>query len=106
MHIATLSVTLLGAALIASAAPVTASMPNWTITNFTRTCNAPDTTCSYIFGINNNDKTPVTKCLDTVKGTTASRASTRAMCGNYTVSSNWSGQFGEGKGMKHHVSIV
>lgn len=103
MHIAALTVTIFSTALVASAVPVAASAPNWTITNFTRTCNAPDTTCAYTFGIDTNDETTVIKCTDTVKGAPASHTSTRATCGNYTVSSNWSGQFGKGKGTKCYI---
>ena len=73
----------------------------WTIQSFTRTCNTPDTACAYSFGI----KTPnpiVTQCSYTVVANQqASRASYSGVkFGNFTISSSWSGQFGDGKGFQ------
>ncbi|KAK3683392.1 hypothetical protein B0T22DRAFT_385069 [Podospora appendiculata] len=97
--------TLLGllAAASSMAAPVagtsaTATVPQWTIKSFTRTCNAKDTSCTVTFGVDTH-LTAVTNCKYTVTGSPASRTSTNGItCGVYTISSGWSGQFGEGNG--------
>ena len=71
----------------------------WTLNGFTRTCNADDTSCTYHFGINKNDGTLAPVCEYAVSGAPASRAPANGVvCGNFTVSSSWSGQFGDGKG--------
>ncbi|KAK4120197.1 hypothetical protein N657DRAFT_649253 [Parathielavia appendiculata] len=75
-----------------------AQVPQWIIKSFTRTCNANDTSCTVSFGID-TQTAPVTACSYTVTGTPASRASTSGItCGPYTLSSAWSGQFGDGNG--------
>ena len=74
----------------------------WTIRSFTRTCNIPDTACSYSFGIQTPDPV-VTQCSYTVVTSqqAASRASYNGVgCGKFTISSSWSGQFGEGQGFQ------
>lgn len=75
-----------------------AASPQWIIKDFTRTCNAADTSCTVSFGID-TQLAPVTKCTYTVTGSPASRTDTSGIvCGAYKVSSGWSGQFGPNNG--------
>ena len=99
--------TLLAAVLAATAAvaaptPAVKSMMvngQWTINGFTRTCDDADTSCEYRFGINRNDGTLAPICDYTVTGAPASQAPANGIvCGAFTVSSAWSGQFGPGNG--------
>ena len=82
-----------------------ASGPQWTIRSFKRTCNSADTSCGYVYGIDTH-AAPVTQCSYTVTGNPAagnptSRASyNNVKCGSYTISSNWSGQFGPCNGFQ------
>lgn len=74
-----------------------AAAGQWTITSLSRTCNAALTSCSWTFGI--NDGTAITPCTVVVGGTPATQTNGGpATCGAYTVTSGWSGQFGEGNG--------
>ncbi|KXX81403.1 hypothetical protein MMYC01_203079 [Madurella mycetomatis] len=108
MHFNTAILSLVAAASNAFAAPALesrseavsamAAVPQWTIKSFTRTCNAEDTSCTVSFGIDTKTS-PVIKCSYTVTGAPASRASTDGIvCGPYTISSGWSGQFGPEEG--------
>lgn len=103
-NLSTIIATLLAAASAVSAAPsisaravsAMADVPQWTIASFTRTCDPADTSCLVTFAVNNGvgEKTP---CAYTVTGSPASRTSTNGIrCGPYTLSSNWSDQFGPG----------
>lgn len=96
-------------AAVASAAPAPAAGKllavskmaegaQWTIESFTRTCNGADTSCAVSFTIDTGaNETPCTFKVDAASR--ASRAPTAGVtCGDYTVSSSWSGQFGEGQG--------
>ncbi|KAK1994144.1 hypothetical protein LX36DRAFT_219864 [Colletotrichum falcatum] len=74
-----------------------AGAAEWTIETFTRTCNAEDTSCDYSCVINTHTSNP-TACKFTTTGSPASRASSNAMCGVYTITSGWSGQFGDDAG--------
>jgi len=74
----------------------------WTVEGMKRTCDKPDNHCAWSFTINNNAGSRQ-GCSYTVKRqnskTPASRSpQTGAHCGVYTVTSGWSGQFGEGNG--------
>jgi len=70
--------------------------PQWTIENMKRVCGAG--TCTWSFGINNHVN-PTTACTFKVKGNPASKTdSTGNVCGGYTVSTGWSGQFGPNNG--------
>ena len=72
----------------------------WTITSFVRTCNSDNTSCDYSFSIDTHTAA-ATPCSYTVTGDTASRASySGEKCGAYTISSNWSGQFGVENGFQ------
>jgi len=101
MQYSTILLSLL--ATVATAAPADpvsarADVKPWIIKSFTRTCNASDTSCVVKFGID-TQIAPVTNCQYTVTGNPASRTSANGVtCGAYTVSSGWSGQFGEGNG--------
>ncbi|AEO69778.1 5ae6ead1-aae3-41a2-9ce8-1359dbdce9cb [Thermothielavioides terrestris] len=108
MHFPIASLGLLAAAGSTLAAPALntrseavsamATVPEWIIRSFTRTCNADDTSCTVSFGVD-TQTAPVTNCSYTVTGAPASQTSTNGIsCGPYTISSSWSGQFGPGNG--------
>ncbi|KAL1631100.1 hypothetical protein SLS56_004627 [Neofusicoccum ribis] len=106
MQFSTLFLALTAAATTTLAAPVeleaklmTATASQWTITGFTRTCNAADTSCHVAFGVNRNDGSAVQQCGYDVTGAPASRTDYNSVgCGAYTISSGWSGQFGPDAG--------
>ncbi|KJZ72684.1 hypothetical protein HIM_07876 [Hirsutella minnesotensis 3608] len=107
MHFTQTLIAALAAASSAVAAPaepaaksMMAPAPQWTIEKLQRVCDKGDQQCTWTFGINTHvDKAPATACKLEVKGPGASRAKGGpARCGDYTVTSGWSGQFGEGKG--------
>ncbi|KAI0136824.1 hypothetical protein BJ170DRAFT_32034 [Xylariales sp. AK1849] len=86
----------------ALAAPVsTAADAEWTFVGVTRTCDAEDTTCSWQFGIDTGapDVTPCSYVVNATATDPASEASGGpTLCGAYTITSGWSGQFGPGQG--------
>jgi len=93
------SASVMAAPLDARAVSGMAAVPNWVIKSFTRTCNAADTACTVSFGIDTADGAAVRACKYKVKGAPASRTRVDPLaCGPYSVSSDWSGQFGEGNG--------
>ena len=74
-----------------------ASGPQWTMQGFKRTCGGG--VCTYDYSVLQNGK--ATKCNYQVKGNPATRASyNNVKCGPYTISSNWSGQFGDANGFQ------
>lgn len=77
-----------------------AASSQWTIVNMKRVCNTADTSCTWTFGINQNNGTPQTACKFVVAQADASEAKSSGVrtCGGYSVSSGWSGQFGPGNG--------
>ena len=94
------------AALPALSAPTTAvsmmaaTAPEWTIESFVRTCNTANTSCKHSYKIDTHTSA-ATPCSYTATGSPASQASyNNVKCGAYTVSSNWSGQFGAGNGFQ------
>lgn len=107
------SSTILAAVLSASAfaapaaeidardSPATVNMmvtatPQWTIQNMKRVCTT--TVCTWTFAINEHTA-PATACTFKVTGNPPTQASsTGNVCGGFTVSSGWSGQFGAGNG--------
>ncbi|KAK2051349.1 hypothetical protein LY76DRAFT_651362 [Colletotrichum caudatum] len=106
MQIANVFLPMLAAAATVSGCPITkrevksmmaAGAAEWTIEAFVRTCNAENTSCDYGFTINTYTTDP-TVCKFTTTGSPASRAPSNAKCGVYTVTSGWSGQFGEDAG--------
>jgi len=94
--------------------------PYWVVKNYTRTCNAVDTSCNYLFWIETHNDPwkpfPLGKCNYTVEaspGVPASRQSvTDISCeGGFRASSAWSGQFGPGNGfttygVTNYVGII
>jgi hypothetical protein len=71
----------------------------WTMQSFKRVCS--QTSCTYSYAINANDGSKATACSYKVSGNPAARASYgNVKCGAYTISSSWSGQFGEGNGFQ------
>ncbi|KAL1851110.1 hypothetical protein Daus18300_012657 [Diaporthe australafricana] len=81
----------------AEAVSMMAQATTWTITGLKRVVDAADTTATWTFGINNGATTVA--CTEVVKGSPASQTNGGpATCGQYTVTSGWSGQFGPGNG--------
>ncbi|KAI4174436.1 MAG: hypothetical protein LQ343_002373 [Gyalolechia ehrenbergii] len=77
-----------------------AAAPQWTIKSFLRTCNAANTSCTYSYSIDTHAGA-ATPCTYTVTGNPAARASyNNVQCGTFTISSNWSGQFGPDNGFQ------
>ncbi|KAF7719347.1 Uncharacterized protein PECH_006369 [Penicillium ucsense] len=75
-----------------------ASSPQWTIQNMKRVCAADDSSCTWTFGIYPGSG-DATACKLVVTGDHASQANGGPVnCGDYTVTSGWSGQFGAGNG--------
>ncbi|KAI2622818.1 surface protein 1 [Xylaria nigripes] len=75
----------------------------WTFENMTRTCDGKDTSCTWTFGINDNDPNgTIRQCIYTVEATASAPASQSyggpGMCAAYIITSAWSGQFGPGQG--------
>ncbi|CAG7920947.1 unnamed protein product [Penicillium olsonii] len=84
------------AAPVAEGKSMMAAGPQWTIQNTKRVCNAD--ACTWTFGINPGSGSP-TQCTYVVKGKNAAQANGGpSNCGAYTITSGWSGQFGEGQG--------
>ncbi|KXT04175.1 hypothetical protein AC578_54 [Pseudocercospora eumusae] len=89
---------------LAAPAPVAdksmmAAGASWTMQDFKRTCGGG--VCTYDYKINTNDGSAATACTYKVNGNPATRASyNNVKCGAFTISSNWSGQFGEGNGFQ------
>ncbi|KAI6088958.1 hypothetical protein F4821DRAFT_232628 [Hypoxylon rubiginosum] len=93
------------AAGFAVAAPVSmaADVAEWTIEGLSRTCDDADATCLWTFTIDTAEEgVAVTPANYTVNATTSAPASQAIggpqVFGNFTVTSTWSGQFGEGEG--------
>jgi hypothetical protein len=97
-------------AATASAAAVNKRSGEWTIKDFTRTCDKADKKCTYSYII----ATPwvAQSCNYDVEGSPASRTEVKPRdCGEFQLSSAWSGQFGEGNGfttfaVTNHKQIV
>ncbi|KAL7797675.1 hypothetical protein V8C37DRAFT_370339 [Trichoderma ceciliae] len=98
-------ITALFAASTAVAAPtpvdksMMADVPQWTIDNLQRVCNASNTLCTWTFAVDTH-LAAATSCTYAVKASAnASLASGGPItCGPYTVTSSWSGQFGPNNG--------
>ncbi|KAJ5585148.1 uncharacterized protein N7459_004948 [Penicillium hispanicum] len=75
-----------------------AASTEWTIQSMQRVCNSDDTSCTWTFGIYPGSGN-ATACSFDVNTATASQANGGpANCGDYTVTSGWSGQFGDENG--------
>ena len=73
-----------------------ASANEWTIESFTRTCTSDNTTCDISFTIDTGSTTPCSYSVNGQPATTQSYSG--QVCGAYTISSGWSGQFGVDNG--------
>jgi hypothetical protein len=75
-----------------------AASPQWTIQSLKRNCNKANTECTWNFGIYPGSG-KATSCTYVVKAKGASTANGGpSKCGDYTITSGWSGQFGPGNG--------
>jgi len=97
----------LGAVVVSyvSAAPTISSRSpgsQWTIHDFTRTCNDTSNTCLYTYSMNENDGTPATSCKYTITGSptvSARKTDYTALAGcaspAYSLNQGWNdpGQF-------------
>ncbi|KAJ1323352.1 hypothetical protein MN608_11501 [Microdochium nivale] len=95
---------------VAAAAPATraasgsvsmmaSAVPQWTIENMKRTCNAADTSCDWSFGIQNNRVAgaAAVPCAFTIKSGAKPASKTDGAgfkCAFFTVSEGYSDQFG------------
>ncbi|KAI1820934.1 surface protein 1 [Xylaria intraflava] len=75
----------------------------WTVQSLSRVCDSTDVSCKWTFGINTNTAgLNATACSYTVNATDLAPASqangAAGICGPYTITSGWSGQFGAGQG--------
>ncbi|KAL4907230.1 hypothetical protein BDW74DRAFT_148768 [Aspergillus multicolor] len=66
----------------------------WTITSLKRVCNAADTKCTWTFGIDTPSKSA--DCTYVVNGSEVNGGPSN--CGDFTITSGWSGQFGADAG--------
>ncbi|KAL7624317.1 hypothetical protein AAE478_005878 [Parahypoxylon ruwenzoriense] len=109
MQFTSTTVALLSAILFSGgslAAPLSMAAPaasEWTIESLKRTCDEGDTTCVWTFGINTGEDGVAPTQASYAVNATASAPASRAIggpqvFGNFTVTSTWSGQFGEGQG--------
>ncbi|KAK5632618.1 hypothetical protein RRF57_008332 [Xylaria bambusicola] len=82
---------------------------NWTLEKLVRVCDAADDSCTWTFDINTNEGVAATKCTYTVAATKTQPASQSnggpVMCGVFTITSGWSGQFGPDQGFTV-ISVV
>ncbi|OAA41063.1 hypothetical protein NOR_05645 [Metarhizium rileyi] len=80
---------------------MTTGVPEWTIESAQRKCNKENTQCNWTFKINPKiySKTPVNFVVKKSGSSPASQSNGGAQrFGDYTITSGWSGQFGEGRG--------
>jgi hypothetical protein len=96
------------AAPVSDSISMTAAVPEWTIESLTRVCHPSNTFCSWNFNVNTH-LAPATVCSFTVQAQPPKPAShsdgSGFVCGPYTISSGWSGQFGPENGFTT-LSIV
>lgn len=94
------------AAPLATAAPASSAgvsmmatnVPQWTIENMKRVCNAADTSCDWSFGIQSNVGAASVPCAFNIKAGAKPASATDGAgfkCGPYTVSEGYSDQFGK-----------
>jgi hypothetical protein len=70
----------------------------WTIQSMKRWCNSDNSSCTWLFGIYPGSGTATT-CRFVVNGSPASQINGGpAQCGDYTITTGWSGQFGPHNG--------
>lgn len=86
------------AAPVASEKSMMVAGSEWSIQGLKRVCNAGNTSCTWTFGIKAGSAA-ATSCTYIVKANDASQANGGpSNCGDYTITSGWSGQFGPGNG--------
>ncbi|KAF4989622.1 hypothetical protein FDECE_14658 [Fusarium decemcellulare] len=97
--LAVVAATGVSAAPAADSVSMMAAAPQWTIRDLKRYCRADDSICNWKFGIDTGSG-KVTECRYDVKGPGASKAKAAgpSTCGDFTITSGWSGQFGADKG--------
>ncbi|KAI1139541.1 hypothetical protein F5Y05DRAFT_326174 [Hypoxylon sp. FL0543] len=107
MQLPTILTLLAATATTTLAAPLSMAAPDaaeWTIESLSRTCNGNDTACVWAFGVNTGDPgVAVTSVANYTVAASPDAPASRAVggpqvFGNYTVTSTWSGQFGDGQG--------
>ncbi|KAL4995887.1 hypothetical protein BDV10DRAFT_173508 [Aspergillus recurvatus] len=95
--LATLSLSSTAFAAPSAAKSMMVANAQWTITSLKRVCNTADTKCTWTFGIDTGSDN--TDCTYVVSGSPASQANGGpAKCGDFTITSGWSGQFGPDNG--------
>ncbi|CAJ0550898.1 Ff.00g108280.m01.CDS01 [Fusarium sp. VM40] len=94
-----LAATGVSAAPAAETVNMMASSPQWTIRDAKRYCRSDDSICNWKFGIDTGNGKPF-ECRYDVKGPGASKkaAGGPSTCGDFTITSGWSGQFGADQG--------
>ncbi|KAI1364521.1 surface protein 1 [Xylaria arbuscula] len=103
MQLQTLLFTLFSTTTALAATLSTSADAEWTLESLVRVCDSADDACTWAFGINTNEEgVNVTDCSYTVGGTETAPASQSnggpTECGVFTITSGWSGQFGDGEG--------
>ncbi|KAI0181990.1 hypothetical protein GGR52DRAFT_568199 [Hypoxylon sp. FL1284] len=94
----------LSAASTVVAAPVSmAADGEWTIEGMVRTCDDADTSCLWTFTVDTAEEGVDTQLVNYVVNATETAPASQAIGGPqvfglFTVTSTWSGQFGEGEG--------
>ncbi|KAH7165341.1 hypothetical protein EDB81DRAFT_250015 [Dactylonectria macrodidyma] len=86
----------------AEATSMMAKSPEWVIQGLTRNCGTGDKLCTWKFGIYTGSGAS-TPCTHVTKSSAAIPKASRnnggpSKCGDFTITSGWSGQFGEGNG--------
>ncbi|KAL4757144.1 uncharacterized protein BDW70DRAFT_143883 [Aspergillus foveolatus] len=95
--LATLSLSSAAFAAPSSAKSMMVANTQWTITSLKRVCGTADTKCTWTFGIDTGSDS--TDCTYVVTGAPASHANGGpAQCGDFTITSGWSDQFGAENG--------
>ncbi|KAI0131318.1 hypothetical protein F4814DRAFT_445457 [Daldinia grandis] len=97
---ALLSIVAFSAATLAQPLSMAANAAQWTITGLSRSCDSADKSCDWNFGISNGAGATAVKYTVKAAGSTpASRSSGGPVTvGDFTITSGWSGQFGDDKG--------
>ncbi|KAF5620241.1 small secreted protein [Fusarium sp. NRRL 52700] len=87
------------AAPAAESVNMMASTAQWTMRDAKRYCRSDDSICNWKFGIDTGDGKPY-ECRYDVKGPGASkkRSAGPSTCGDFTITSGWSDQFGADNG--------
>ncbi|KAM0240157.1 hypothetical protein ACHAP5_008013 [Fusarium lateritium] len=93
-----LAATGVSAAPAAETVNMMASTPQWTIRDAKRYCRSDDSICNWKFGIDTGNGKPF-ECRYDVKGPKASKkAGGPSTCGDFTITSGYSDQFGADQG--------